>query len=100
MLLSPQLKAIAISVGCVVGLCVMTSKNSVTSMKAATGAAAQSGGDLDPLIDEAEQSEDPVRGLISSVHTIATLTANRDTGNPLMQRAHRVRQGALAKMGY
>ena len=99
-MLSPQLKAIAVSVGCVVGLCVMTSKNSVTSLKA-TGTAAQGGGgDLDPLMDEAEQSQDPVRGLISSVHTIATLTANRDTGNPLMQRAHRVRQGALAKLGY
>ena len=99
-MLSPHLKAIAVSVGGVVGLCVMTSKNSVTSLKATGKAAQGGGGDLDPLMDEAEQSQDPVRGLISSVHTIATLTANRDTGNPLMQRAHRVRQGALAKLGY
>lgn len=98
-MLSPQLKAVAVSVGCVAALCVVTSSNGVMST-IEKAAPKQPSNNLEPLMEEAERSEDPLRGLISSVHTIATLTANNDTASPLMARAHRVRQSALSKLNY
>ena len=103
-MLSPQLKAIAVSLGGLVALCVITSNNGITStLEKAHKEKAKGVSDvkeLEVLMEEAEKAPDTMQRLVSSIHTIATLKAKGHDTHPLMNKAHAVRQSAMGSMGY
>ena len=104
-MISAQLKAVAVSLAGVAALCVLTSNNGITTTlekanKASKKEEGSSSSNLEALIQEAEGSNDSMQGLISSVHTIATLKAQGQHDHPLISRAHAVRQSALGSLGY